>query len=259
MSKHETTLKDLATGRRVPATIDDLLNLEALFAAEEQWCLGRIRVLRGLSAKALPREAWPESIHWSWAYKAASLGPTRLEALGDARLFGIHCSGEWQGLMLALSEGHFTRTNLLGQPLVYVDFLESAPWNWEITLIGQAGRYRGVGSQLMELAVRWSLSLEYGGRVALHALEQAEGFYSGHCGMRNLGPRTENGTVTEQKTGQSRLNTCTPYVFHHRGRLRRLRLRRSPRGRQAVAGHDLAWSGGPPGVAFGTAAVSRKD
>ena len=40
----------------------------------------------------------------------------------------------------------------------------------------------------MTLAVRWSLSLGYGGRVGLHALDQATTFYEDRCGMQNLGP-----------------------------------------------------------------------
>jgi hypothetical protein len=180
-------LKDQASGSPVPAAIDDLLALESLFNAEEQWCVARVRVLRDLSAVQASRSDWPQSVHWSWAYKAATLAPSRLDALGDVRLFGIEAVNQWQGLLFALSEGHFTRLGTSGRPLVYVDFLESAPWNWNVQATNQVGRFSGIGLQLMELASRWSLSLDYGGRIGLHALPQSEGFYKDRREMNNLG------------------------------------------------------------------------
>ena len=42
--------------------------------------------------------------------------------------------------------------------------------------------------QLIELAVRWSQGLGCGGRVGLHALDQAKTFCEHRCGMDNVGP-----------------------------------------------------------------------
>ena len=97
LSRHSTSLKEQAGGTRVPAVIDDLLPHRELFTAEEQWCLARIEILRGLSSARVDRSDWPQSVHWSWAYKAALLGPTRFEESGDVRVFGIESSGRWQG------------------------------------------------------------------------------------------------------------------------------------------------------------------
>ncbi|MDP9175731.1 MAG: hypothetical protein M3O30_17965 [Planctomycetota bacterium] len=188
MSQHATKIREQPGGAEVAAVIDDLLSLDTLFAAEAQWCLSRIEVLHDLSLARVKRGEWPESVHWNWAYKAAISEPSRLEAFGDVRLFGLQAAGQWQGLLFGLSEGHFTRQGVLGRPLVYVDFLESAPWNWTIEPLDRVGKYRGIGGQLMELAVRWSLSLGYAGRVGLHSLPQASGFYNGRCGMTDLGP-----------------------------------------------------------------------
>ena len=161
MSERETKLKEQPGGNEVAAVIHDLLTLEALFAAEEQWCLQRIAVLRELASAGIhdARAGWPQSIHWSWARKAATCAPARLEALGDVRLFGIEAAGQWQALLFGLSEGYYSRLGAKGRPVVYVDFVESAPWNWDITPLNKVGRYRGAGVQLMELAVTWSLSL----------------------------------------------------------------------------------------------------
>jgi len=186
MSQYETTLKKVSTGGIVSATIHDLLALETLFRVEEQWCVERITVLRELASGQVDRNDWPQSVHWSWAYKAATLEQLRLEA-GEMRFFGIEAENEWQGLLCAISEGYHTRLGTSDRPLVYIDYLESAPWNWDIGLIKRFGRFRGVGVQLMETAVRWSIALGYNGRVGLHALPQAEGFYQGRCRMENLG------------------------------------------------------------------------
>ena len=95
MNERATKLREQPGGAEVGAVMHDLLTLESLFAAEEQWCVPRTGVLRELAA---------------------------------------------------------------------------------------------AGIQLMGLALRWSLSLGYGGRVGLHALDQAKTFYENRCGMQNLGP-----------------------------------------------------------------------
>jgi len=187
MSRYPTNLEERATGSIARGMIDDFLPLDALFTAEEQWCLTRIEIFREIAIKALSQDEWPGSLHWNWASKAAALGFHRLEESGDARLFGIEGADRWQGLLLALSENRFTHLGELNWPLVYVDFIESAPWNWEIKPLNRTGRFRGVGLQLMELAIRWSLSLGYDGRVGLHSLKQSERYYTSRCHMSYVG------------------------------------------------------------------------
>jgi hypothetical protein len=120
MSEQATTLREQPGGGQITATLHDLLPLDALFTAEEQWCVERVRVLRELASAGIhdSRSGWPESIHWSWARKAASCLPSRLGDLGDVRLFGIEVAGQWQALLFALSEGHGTRLGELDRPLV---------------------------------------------------------------------------------------------------------------------------------------------
>jgi hypothetical protein len=190
MSEQATKLKDQPSGGEVAAVIHDLLTLDALFTAEEQWCVERVGVLRELSAAGIhdARAGWPQSIHWSWARKAATCSPSRLEAFGDVRLFGVEVTGQWQALLYGVSEGYSTHLGAKNRPLVYVDFIEAAPWNWDIPPLNKVGRYRGAGVQLMELAVRWSMALGYDGRIGLHALGQAKTFYANRCGMQDIGP-----------------------------------------------------------------------
>lgn len=68
-----------------------------------------------------------------------------------------------------------------GKPLVYVDYIETAPWN--LKEFTTQPRYGGVGVRLIEAAVRFSLDEGFGGRVGLHSLPQSESFYENVCGM----------------------------------------------------------------------------
>jgi len=58
------TLKEQPGGAEVPAVVHDLLTLDTLFAAEEQWSLERIGVLRGLAAAGIhdSHRGWPQSV-----------------------------------------------------------------------------------------------------------------------------------------------------------------------------------------------------
>ncbi len=75
-----------------------------------------------------------------------------------------------------------------GRPLVYIDYLEVAPWNWKIPELNREGLFRGVGSVLFWKAVKQSEEEGFHGRVGLHALPQAELFYEKAMGMERLGP-----------------------------------------------------------------------
>ncbi|MCC6422324.1 MAG: GNAT family N-acetyltransferase [Phycisphaerales bacterium] len=163
------------------------MEISNLFDAEETWAPARVRMLRELTHRYVPQTSWPESLHWNWAKKAAGMSPARLGALGDIRIFGIHADSAWQGILLAKAAGYYTRLAPNGRELIYVEYLESAPWNWEQPLINQVARYRGVGTKLVGLSVLWSLQLGFQGRVGLHALPQAEDFYRRRCGMTDLG------------------------------------------------------------------------
>ena len=74
-----------------------------------------------------------------------------------------------------------------GQPLIYIDYLETAPRNWDIPEIGHKGAFRGIGSLLLWEAVRQSREEGFHGRIGLHSLPQAEGFYRQACRMTPFG------------------------------------------------------------------------
>jgi hypothetical protein len=187
---HPTRLKLVAGDQWVEATLETELTLDDLFDAEAAWAPGRIRMIQTLHHAGVPRQDRPESLHWNWALKADEIGATGFGGLSPRRVFGIRADGQWQGMLLGVSVGHPTRTERRGREQIYVDYVEIAPWNWNVTKLGHTGTYKGIGRQLVEMAVRWSRAEEFGGRISLHSLPQAEEFYRVQCGMTDLGSDT---------------------------------------------------------------------
>lgn len=118
-----------------------------------------------------------EHSHWDWRNKVHSV-----EA-GVHMLVALEYQGDAQGIMAVLQTPH--RSRLTGEPLLYVDYLESAPWNLRLPSVQP--RFMGVGTVLIAEAVRLSLDSHLEGRIGLHSLPQAEPFYKSRCRMTELG------------------------------------------------------------------------
>ena len=169
-------------GAFAKATLHGGLKPEDLLLVEREWSPIRVQIFNELLSCGVPRAAWPQSLHWDWLQKASEL--RLLEATG----FAVLCDRAWQGAMLTKTASQPARLKEdRGKPLVYIDYLETAPWNWRVRPIGQEGRYKAVGSVLFRAAVAQSYKEGFQGRVGLHALSQAEVFYQRDCGMTPLG------------------------------------------------------------------------
>lgn len=194
MSEAVTKLKRRETGERVDADLLTRLTLSDLLDAESAWTPWRFGMVKQLLTAGIPRAMWPEHWHWNWVHKLLSKGTLDIGgALSPLRLMGIRCADEWQGLVLATCVGHQTKANKGGRDLLYLKYLETAPWNLAVNEISQTPKFSGVGRQLMEVGVRLSEALDFRGRIGLHSLPQAEGFYR-YCGMTEVGkdPQYEN-------------------------------------------------------------------
>jgi len=112
--------------------------------------------------------------HWDWRNKVWSIES------GRHRIVAVECRGEIQGLMAVATQPRPAAIGANAEPVLYVDYLETAPWN----LRGPATR---VGTVLIEEAFRISRDTGWGGRVGLHSLSQAERFYLA-SGMTRMGP-----------------------------------------------------------------------
>ena len=179
----DVEIVEVASAARVMASLRDDLAPHDLVLVDRAWMRARERLVAQLDAHKVPRRDWPQSLLWDWSRKAPAL--KRLEA----RAFSITCNERVQGVMLTRSALYTARVPAdHNRPLIYIDFLESAPWNWRIPAIGQLAKFKGLGSLFVRDAVRLSIEEGFHGRVGLHSLPQSESFYEKHCGMTSFGP-----------------------------------------------------------------------
>jgi hypothetical protein len=166
------------------ATVDlhaDLV-LRDLIDVERVWGPARLDVLTQLDAAGVPRARWPESWHWNWQQKASQL------PLLSTRVFAVHSRQGAEAVMMVKTAPYQSRLpSDVGKPIVYIDFLEVSPWNWTLPAINRVPKLKGLGSQLIEVAVAMSIEEEFSGRVGLHSLPQSEAWYGKRKFIR-LGP-----------------------------------------------------------------------
>ena len=175
-------LLDATTRRPVEAKLRDAIQEQQLLDWQFHWRPALREYLRRLVEAKVPQSQWPESWHWDWQDKLAEV-----KGLLSHQAFCILCQNVTQAMMRLDVAGKRGRLDgQKGQHLVYIDYLEVAPWNWE-EAYADPPRYRGAGSILLRGAVEASREEGFKGRVALHSLPQAVPFYE-RCGMTNLGP-----------------------------------------------------------------------
>jgi hypothetical protein len=135
-----------------------------------------------LEEKNVPKEKWPQDLHWKWDQKAD--WSRRYLSL---RRFAITCEGSLQGLMLVNLTKLTGRVPCQeGKDLAYIEFVSTAPWNRpELT---EEPIFRGVGLNMVRIAVELSDAEGFRGRVGLHSLRQSTRFYRAACGMTDVGP-----------------------------------------------------------------------
>ena len=177
----EVHLFNVARGEPETAALWHAITEQQLADWEGEWVPELFKAIQRLRRGGIERRHWPQSRHWDWRRKA-----TVLQGMLANPGFGIVCDGLTQGMMIVDIVKHRGRLDdQRGQHLVYVEFVENAPWNR--AELFNPPRYRGVGSILIRAAVALSEELEFHGRIGLHSLPQANGFYANTCGMTNLG------------------------------------------------------------------------
>lgn len=156
------------------------LHVKDLLEIEAQWSPARAVIKRQLQDRRVPYAKRPQSVHWDWRRKSPEL------KLLESTAFGLALENKWQGVMLTKTASMTSQMEeTKDKPIVYVDFLEVAPWNWTIPPLGREGRYCAVGSVLLRRAIEQSKEEGFHGRVGLHSLRQAEEFYE-KVGMTRL-------------------------------------------------------------------------
>lgn len=173
-------LLDVATGNSVEGELRDAIEQAQLDDWQTKWQPALFAVLQELARKGVPQAQWPQSWHWNWSQKTA-----RVQGMLAFRGFSVVAQGETQGLAQVDLRKSVQEPGEAGKPLVYLDYLEVAPWNRPE--LGSTPRLRGVGTALITAAVALSEDEGFKGRIGLHSLPQADDFYRRRCGMTDLG------------------------------------------------------------------------
>lgn len=175
-SRKKSRLKRAGVDEIVDAEIVDQLSKEELMATHLDWAPVRLDALKRLYKE---KRSWPEHWHWDWNRKAELLN------LLAYRCLGIECEGRMQGLMMVSTIAGKSRLGgQLGKAILYVEFVETAPWNLKDLV--EDPKFSGVGVALLEAAIEFSEQEGFGGRIGLHSLPQSEQFYRKY--MTDLGP-----------------------------------------------------------------------
>lgn len=190
--EHAVKLRQGRSGESVEAILDDDLPPSTLAELERQW-----RELREIGNAKLEREGRGgecEHGHWAWDREHKRLGVRE----NRFRLLGVRIGTEWQGAMTVYREPEpaqlWSRWRKWGCDLfgigrrprvLIIDYVESAPWNFEPFTRPDPPRLRGIGGILIEYAVRISHEMGLRGRIGLFSLSGAESFYS-HLGLARL-------------------------------------------------------------------------
>jgi hypothetical protein len=147
MSDSESSLwiVDGATGQAIEAVLFDKIldqHVQDFENLWRSWLQGAVRENPDLPSQ--------QSSHWDWRQKMQVFG-----GLLGFPSFAIECGGETQGLMI-VNNLEFCRLEAQkGKPLVYIEYLETAPWNW--TKLTSQPRYKRVGSAFVDIAIQLSM------------------------------------------------------------------------------------------------------
>jgi hypothetical protein len=164
------------------AELWDAITEQQLIDWEGEWLPELFKALQRLKRAGVERRHWPQSRHWDWRRKTEAIHGMLAHAG-----FSVVAGGVTQGMMIADKTTKRCRIEQQkGKHLVYLDYVENAPWNRK-ELLYDPPKYRGIGSILVRTAIELSKEEEFKGRIGLHSLPQSNNFYANTCGMTDLG------------------------------------------------------------------------
>ncbi|RKH44811.1 GNAT family N-acetyltransferase [Corallococcus sicarius] len=173
-------IKKNTTGAIIAAEVHQSIQDTDLLDWQKTWQPEVNEVIQKLGSQGVPSKNWPQSFHWNWINKVRAT-----EGLLGQETFSLRAEGQLQGLMhldLTKSARHASQS---GKPIVYVEYLETAPWNRAPPFRGPL--FSGIGSVLTAIAINRSFEEEFKGRIGLHSLPQSEDFYRNTVKMTDLG------------------------------------------------------------------------
>jgi hypothetical protein len=199
------TVLDNASASVVKAELYDEVTVDDFLETQREW---RPYVQRAAAALARQgsMELIPQHLHWDWTSKTP-----QLDLLANS-FVGLRVGSSLEGIMKLQLVGDFCQARLpeqKGQSLLYVDYLEAAPWNLKplMDALGLQPRFNGIGSRLIRHAVEMSKEEGFSGRLGLHSLPLSENFYRNVCGMTPVGrdPSKQNLLWCEYTKEQAKL------------------------------------------------------
>ena len=110
---------------RVPAVLIRHLSPDRLKEVEDLWGPERGIVQEALAQLGVDMEHG----HWDWRNKIERA------VKGELLITGLECEGELQGLIAVAARPRYAAL-LPGSQALYVDYIESAPWNLKATMAG---------------------------------------------------------------------------------------------------------------------------
>lgn len=160
-------LREVISGKLVRAELYDSIQQRHLDHHDQLW--------KPVTAKLKEQQG-----HWDWRKKWSYFS-----TLLSFQSFAIECNGETQGLMIVNTIMRCQLPQQVNKHLVYVEYLEAAPWNRPS--VTATPKYKLVGTVMIAAAIQLSLDEGNQGRIGLHSLPQADSFYRDRCGMTDLG------------------------------------------------------------------------
>ncbi|MEX0867650.1 MAG: hypothetical protein WD030_09845 [Pirellulales bacterium] len=161
-------LVEVSSGQLVKAELHDAILPRHLDHHERLW-------------KPLIQARQEEHGHWDWQSKCR-----HYSAQLSYEFLAVECQQETQGLMIVNTIRRCRLPQQTNKHLVYVEYLEVAPWNRPHVTVDP--KYRLVGTVMLAAAIQLSIDDGNKGRIGLHSLPQADTFYRDRCGMTDLGP-----------------------------------------------------------------------
>lgn len=161
-------LRDRVSGQLVEAVLQDSIHQRHLDDHRNHW-------------NPLIGSHGEQHGHWDWGKKWSHFA-----AQLSYQSFAVECNGQTQGLMIVNTIKRCRIPQNSNKHLVYVEYLEAAPWNRRN--VPNWNRFSGVGTVLIAAAIQLSIDEGNHGRIGLHSLPQADTFYRDKCGMTDLGP-----------------------------------------------------------------------
>jgi hypothetical protein len=182
-------LLDVVTRTSVRAELWQPISEKNVADWEAAWRPALQEQLSLLNASGVERRLWPQSREWDWRRKHNSL----LSEV-SAESFAVVANGATQAMMIVDPDFRARIEEQARQHMIYVHYLEVAPWN-RSTLTGGRQRYAGAGTLLLGAAITLSREMGFKGRIGLHSLPQSNDFYANACGMRDLGADLKYGSL----------------------------------------------------------------